>query len=357
MAQAPPAGASEPSLPGLPSLRAWAQRHGLPAHAHAAPQPWAVAYSGGADSTALLLAAHALWPGRVQALHVHHGLQPAAEGFVAHAERFCAALGLPLRIERVQAQPARGQSPEEAARTARYCALARLAQAHGAGWVLLAQQAQDQIETLLLALTRGAGLPGLAAMPEAMQRHGVSFGRPLVARRRRGAAPALAAAGPALPARSEQPRLALHPQPHPQPAAAGAARAFSGQPAHLCTQRRPSRASPAPADRAGDALDLQAVGNPPAIAALQALSPDRQANLLRHWLRSQHGTQASAAQLQQLLHQVAACRTRGHRIELKVGQGRVLRCGAYLGFLACAVQPGKGGASSVRGPSSAQQPH
>jgi len=95
------------------------------------------------------------------------------------------------------------------------------------------------------------------------------------------------------------------------------------------------------------------VGNPPAIAALQALSPDRQANLLRHWLRSQHGTQASAAQLQQLLHQVAACRTRGHRIELKVGQGRVLRCGAYLGFLACAVLPGKGGASSVRGSKSA----
>jgi len=184
MAQAPPAGASEPppgallDFPGLPSLRAWAQRHGLPAHARAAPQPWAVAYSGGADSTALLLAAHALWPGRVQALHIHHGLQPAADGFVAHAERFCAALGLPLHIERVQAQPARGQSPEEAARKARYAALARLAQAHGAGWVLLAQQAQDQIETLLLALTRGAGLPGLAAMPEAMQRHGVCFGRP-----------------------------------------------------------------------------------------------------------------------------------------------------------------------------------
>ena len=351
MAQAPPAGASEPppgallDFPGLPSLRAWAQRHGLPAHARAAPQPWAVAYSGGADSTALLLAAHALWPGRVQALHIHHGLQPAADGFVAHAERFCAALGLPLHIERVQAQPARGQSPEEAARKARYAALARLAQAHGAGWVLLAQQAQDQIETLLLALTRGAGLPGLAAMPEAMQRHGVCFGRPW-----------LLEDGAALRQRLQQlgqpylhdpsnldlrytrnrirsqllPVLLEHFPASRHTFARSAAQAAQAQ--RLLTELA--------------ALDLQAVGNPPAIAALQALSPDRQANLLRHWLRSQHGTQASAAQLQQLLHQVAACRTRGHRIELKVGQGRVLRCGAHLVYEAAAAQPDQARAAS-----------
>jgi len=329
-------------LPGLASLRAWAQRHGLAPTAHSAPFPWAVAYSGGADSTALLLAAHTLWPGRVQALHVHHGLQPAAEGFVEHAQRGCAQLGLPLRIERVQARPVRGQSPEEAARQARYGALARLAQAHGAAWVLLGQQAQDQIETLLLALTRGAGLPGLAAMPEAMQRHGVCFGRPLLLENGAALRQRLDALGlPYLQDPSNQDlrytrnriRARLLPE------------LLQQFPASLHTFAR-SASQIAQAQRLLSELaaqDLQAVGNPPAIAALQGLSADRQANLLRHWLRSQHGTQASAAQLQQLQRQVAACRTRGQQIELKVGQGRVLRRGAHLGFEAAAAQSGSGG--------------
>ena len=340
-APAPVAGAglSDPvpaPPPGLASLRAWAQRHPLPAQAQATPQPWAVAYSGGADSTALLLAAHALWPGQVQALHIHHGLQPAAEGFALHAQRCCDQLGLPLRIERVQAGPARGQSPEDAARQARYAALARLAQAHGAAWVLLGQQAQDQIETLLLALSRGAGLPGLAAMPEAMQRHGVCFGRPWL--NEDGAALRQWLDAQAVPyqqdpsnqdTRYTRNRIRAHLLPA----------LLQHFPASLRTVARSTRQI-AQAQRLLDELaaqDLQAVGNPPAIAAVQGLSPDRQANLLRHWLRSQHGTQASAAQLQQLLRQVAACRTRGHQIELKVGQGRVLRCGAHLGFEATAA--------------------
>ncbi|BAO81101.1 predicted ATPase of the PP-loop superfamily implicated in cell cycle control [Serpentinimonas raichei] len=330
--------APAPPPPGLASLRAWAQRHGLPTQAQAAPQPWAVAYSGGADSTALLRAAHALWPGRVQALHIHHGLQPAAEGFAEHAQRCCDQLGLPLRIERVQAGPARGQSPEEAARQARYAALARLAQAHGAAWVLLGQQAQDQIETLLLALSRGAGLPGLAAMPEAMQRHGVCFGRPWL--HEDGAALRQWLDTQAVPYQQDPSNQDLRYtrnriRAHLLPAL------LQHFPASLRTVAR-STSQIAQAQRLLDELaaqDLLAVGNPPAIAAVQALSPDRQANLLRHWLRSQHGTQASAAQLQQLLHQVAACRTRGHQIEIKVGQGRVRRCGAHLDLESDAAMP------------------
>ena len=83
----------------------------------------AVAYSGGADSTALLLACAYKWPGQVAAIHVHHGIQAASDDFVRHCEKFCADLQLPLTVCRVDARHAAGQSPEDAARNARYAAL------------------------------------------------------------------------------------------------------------------------------------------------------------------------------------------------------------------------------------------
>ena len=76
--------------------------------------------------------------------------------------------------------PASGDSPEDAARRARYATLARLARDHGLPNVALAQHADDQVETMLIALGRGAGLDGLAAMPREMTRHGVQFHRPLL---------------------------------------------------------------------------------------------------------------------------------------------------------------------------------
>jgi tRNA(Ile)-lysidine synthase len=91
------------------------------------PLPLAVAYSGGADSTVLLLAAVRRWPGQVQAIHIHHGLQEAADAFAQHCRHTCGELGVPLQVRRVQARHALGESPEEAARVARYQALARAA--------------------------------------------------------------------------------------------------------------------------------------------------------------------------------------------------------------------------------------
>ena len=76
--------------------------------------------------------------------------------------------------------------------------------------------------------------------------------------------------------------------------------------------------------------DLACVGVPPHVAVLQALSSARKANVLRHWLRSQHQTTPSAAQLAELQRQIAACRTRGQRIQSKVGGGIVLRSGTAL---------------------------
>src|SRR5690606_33842578 len=84
----------------------------------------AVAYSAGAHSTALLLALRRQWRGRVVALHVHHGLQAAADDFEACAKTVCASLGIELHTARLDASPSSGQSPEDAARIARYGALA-----------------------------------------------------------------------------------------------------------------------------------------------------------------------------------------------------------------------------------------
>ena len=146
--------------------------------------PLAVAYSGGADSSALLRACAQRWPGQVLALHVHHGLQAAGDDFLQHCQSVCAQLAIPLAVARVDARHRPGQSPEEAARQHRYAALCDLARSHfaqPAASIALAQHADDQVETLLLALSRGAGVAGLAAMPAHWQAEGLHWHRPLLA--------------------------------------------------------------------------------------------------------------------------------------------------------------------------------
>ncbi len=130
-----------------------------------AGQRLCVAYSGGVDSSALLHALVALRRRHrfgLRALHVDHGLQPAAARWAraaaTRARRWC----VPLRTVRVRV--AAGGSLEAAARAARYDALAaRLAPGE---FLLSAHNQDDQLETVLLQLVRGAGLAGLAAMPE-----------------------------------------------------------------------------------------------------------------------------------------------------------------------------------------------
>jgi len=322
---------------GAAELADWAARH-LAERVDTAPldtlpdtSPIAVAYSGGADSTALLLAAHARWPGRVLALHVHHGLQAAADGFELHARAFCERHGIALNVRRVDARAAAGQSPEDAARHARYNALAAMALEAGAALVLLAQHLDDQAETVLLALSRGAGLPGLAAMPELFERHGVRFGRPWLGLGAQALRDGLRERGEAFvedPSNTDArfTRNRIRAQLSPAWAAA-----FEGYREALAR----SAAHAAQAQRLLDdlaAIDLAATGEPPAIAALQALSRERQANALRHWLRRAHGVAPSAAQLGELLDQIDACRTRGHRIRIKVAKGLVQRAEDRLAF-------------------------
>ncbi|HET6599350.1 MAG TPA: tRNA lysidine(34) synthetase TilS, partial [Burkholderiaceae bacterium] len=145
----------------------------------------AVAYSGGRDSTALLhatLAAAAPLSVHVVALHVHHGLSPNADAWLAHCDAQCARWarrGHPLTFaaQRLATQPARGESVEAWARSARYAALAEMALAHGATLVLLAQHRRDQAETFLLQALRGAGVAGLAGMPRGVERAGIVWQR------------------------------------------------------------------------------------------------------------------------------------------------------------------------------------
>lgn len=128
-----------------------------------------VALSGGLDSVALLHATHELArrePGlALRAVHVDHGLQPASGDWARRCAASCAALSVPLAIIRLQLEAGRGASVEAVARAARYAALAETL---GNGeWLLTAQHADDQLETVLLQLFRGAGVAGLAAMPAA----------------------------------------------------------------------------------------------------------------------------------------------------------------------------------------------
>ncbi len=156
------------------------------------PTCFAVAYSGGRDSTALLYACARVAQSvgaKVVALHVHHGLSAHADAWLQHAQAQCeawVAQGLPVRLrsEKLALQVSAGDSVEAVARNARYQALARLAHEEGADLVLLAHHRQDQAETFLLQAMRGAGVAGLAAMPEQIERDGLTWGRPWLDRER-----------------------------------------------------------------------------------------------------------------------------------------------------------------------------
>lgn len=344
---------------GLPALMDWpdsAVDHALQQWWKTWPQPGpavlGIAYSGGADSTALLLAAVRLllrqrdelpalrWPVRLVVLHVHHGLQQAADGFEHHGQAFCAALQAAHPVLQqdvrwcsrhilVDHQP--GASLEASARQARYAALAEMAREQGASLVLLGQHADDQAESVLLALSRGAGVAGLAAMAARFERHGMAFARPLLE----------------VPAAELRHWLQQQQVPWIDDPTNVDQRFTRNRFRHtllaVLEQAMPSfRSSFARTARlAAEAdqllqelaqIDLQQAGQPPRIRALQTLSRARQANLLRHWLKQAHGVIGSEAQLHALLDVLAACTTRGHQIRIRVGQGYVVRQGELLAW-------------------------
>lgn len=140
-----------------------------------------LALSGGLDSMVLLhalVAERGALPGELAAVHVHHGLHPDADGWEAACERSCRSLSVPLESRHVMVSPAKGESPEAAARDQRYGVFRELMQPGDA--LLLAHHADDQAETFLLQALRGAGVRGLAAMPESAEFAGGLLLRPLL---------------------------------------------------------------------------------------------------------------------------------------------------------------------------------
>src|SRR5512146_476912 len=124
-----------------------------------------IGLSGGMDSVVLLHLLHSLAPRfdwRLSALHVHHGISPNAGDWADFCAGLCAQYDIPLQIEHVDIAPLRNEHGiEAAARKLRHAAFAR----HSCDFVALAHHADDQAETLLLQLLRGAGIRGAAAMP------------------------------------------------------------------------------------------------------------------------------------------------------------------------------------------------
>jgi tRNA(Ile)-lysidine synthase len=204
-----------------------------------------------------------------------------------------------------------------------------VALAHNLGHVALAQHADDQVETLLIALSRGAGVDGLAGMPVRMQRHGVEFHRPLLSVRADALREWIVAGGiPCIDDPSNTDLRYTRNRIRRQVLPALAAALPQYRETFARSARNAARASALLSDVA--AKDLIEAGSPPSLAALRALPRDRLANALRHWLKRDHGAVPSEAQLEQLLDQIAACSTRGHRIQLKIAAGRIEREGDTL---------------------------
>ena len=115
-----------------------------------------VGLSGGVDSVVLL---HALVEQgvHVRAAHIHHGISPNADRWAAFCRRLCKRLGVPITVRRVRVE----KKNEASARTARYAALKKL----DFEVLALAHQLDDQAETVLMSLLRGAGVRGARGMP------------------------------------------------------------------------------------------------------------------------------------------------------------------------------------------------
>ncbi len=273
----------------------------------------AVAYSAGRDSTALLHAtalAAAEQGVHVAALHVHHGLSPNADEWLAHAQAQCtrwARQGLPVRLSthRLTQRPPAGDSVEAWARQARYRALRSMAVEAGAHVVLLAHHQRDQAETLLLQALRGAGVAGLAGMPRKVERDGILWLRPWLDHPREAIEAYLRShrlryvdddsnADP----RFARNRLRLQVWP-------ALSQAFAQAEASLADAATwAGEATACLAELAS--MDLALVSNEDGldIKAWRGLSDARQSNALRAWLRAASGRPASASLVRRLAHEL-----------------------------------------------------
>ena len=276
----------------------------------------AIALSGGIDSMVLLDAAAALAARHslaLSAIHVHHGLSPNADRWAGFCAAQCAARKVPLTTHRLRLSRERGLSLEAQARSARYERLS----AADVDVIALAHHADDQAETVLLQLLRGAGPLGLAAMP-AFRPGRPALLRPLLGLARKTLA-AYASARALAWVEDESNADRRHARNFIRCVIAPllAAR-FAGYPATLVRAARNQAAAAALVDElaaldAAGAVDATGLTS----ARLAALSPARARNLLRWFLREEGLRPPSEARLSEMLRQLVDA---GGDARIRIGQ-------------------------------------
>ena len=304
------------------------------------PTSIAIACSGGLDSMALLRLAHDWAAGQglqLHAFHVHHGLSPNADAWLAHCAHACELLGIAFDHRRVDVVKGK-DGLESAARKLRYRALGEMCLAHGLPLLLTAHHLDDQAETVLLQLLRGSGPAGLSNMdaanhaPELLGDPGLVMARPL-----------LPLARAELEAYAQAEKLAwVEDESNSDPRYARNALRHSVMPALGAVfpgfQQRLARgaAHVQSAQRMLDELAAQDLahcldGDTVDLARLQLLSRDRVDNLLRHlfalrglampstaWLAEMVSQLFSAREDAQLKVTHPACHIRRHRGKLHI---------------------------------------
>ncbi|OIN07746.1 tRNA lysidine(34) synthetase TilS [Oceanisphaera psychrotolerans] len=290
-----------------------------------------VAFSGGLDSTVLLALAARLARERgltIRAVHIAHGLQPAAESWPAHCARVAATLGIHCQTIGVQVALGSRISLEAAAREARYRALA---EAMAQGEILLTgHHLDDQAETLLLALKRGAGVAGLAAMPMHKKFGPGQQWRPLLTCSRKvletfGREQGLSWVEDPSNAADDFDRNFLRNRILPPLLAQWPSfNRTAARSAELCAEQMELALELAEQDLP----DLLNPAGGLSVTGLQALSRARRHNVLRHWLQ-QHQIHCSRSQLQAIWQELALARMDAEP-EVRLGQRSIRR---YQGFL------------------------
>lgn len=299
------------------------------------PTRVAVALSGGLDSASLALHL-AVWASAhsipVYSFHVHHGLQAVADQWQQHVGQLALQLGLHVAHQRVHVDLNQGLGMEASARDARYLAFQTMAQRAQLSHVFLAHHLDDQAETVLLRLLRGAGPEGLGAMRPVSERQGVLYLRPWldVARSR------LEPVGIALQQHlgwspvqdltnhaDDYTRGALRERLTPQLNARWPSwQQVLGRHARLSQQHAVVLQEVA----AQDLQTLQPSMKPYGfdLKAWRALSPERQALVLRHWLRAAGVNMPTEARLADWMRQLRSLHALGFDRQMQVKHGEHL---------------------------------
>jgi tRNA(Ile)-lysidine synthase len=278
----------------------------------------AVAYSGGLDSSALLHLAREYATSHsipLFAFHVHHGLSSNADAWLAHCQEVCAQQEITFDARKVLVDKGDGRGIEAAARSVRYRALGEMCREHHVSLLLTAHHLDDQAETVLLQMLRGAGLAGISGMdevnaaPELLGDPNIVIGRPLLAVRRADLSAFVSGSGIShiedeSNLNTQHPRNALRNDVLPL-----MSKYFPSY--QECLARSAQHAQSA--QRLLDELavqDLATCEDDEGLNAerLKSLSDDRVANLLRHWLVLQGVRPPSTAWLNEALAQLLDAR-------------------------------------------------